>query len=236
MASDEAETSDLEARFEKASDHLRCLVPRLDSGQLLGFYALYKQATVGPCNAQRPTWYQMEAKHKWEAWNNLGNMSREVAMVNYVRAIEKLDPDWLDNAADTKNKIWVSVSKPCNVDQELCDGDKTLFDWIKDGDETKVWELLTKEPSHIGILDDTGMLPIHWAADRGHLPIIKQLVEAGSDVNSRDMDGQTPLHYAVSCGHFEATEYLLSVGAQSLKDNNGMVPKDIADEHLVAIL
>ncbi|XP_033214223.1 acyl-CoA-binding domain-containing protein 6-like [Belonocnema kinseyi] len=229
---DSFKSTDLEETFDRAARHLQTLVPDLDSGQLLGFYGLYKQATCGSCDVPRPNWYQMQAKHKWESWKSLGEMSREVAMASYIRAVGKLDPTWEE---DTKgdSQAWVAVSRLPNTDTELRDIDKTFLDWVKDGSEEKVLDFLTQDSTILSQADDCGMLPLHWAADRGHVPTIKCLVEAGADINAKDGEGQTPLHYVSSCGHAEALKYLLSKGAESLEDNDGMTPKDVADEHLL---
>lgn len=226
--------SDLEETFNKAANHLQALVTKLDTGQLLGFYGLYKQATCGPCDTPAPSWYQMQAKHKWEAWKSLGDMSREVAMGSYIRAVGKLDPDWeKDNRSESK--AWVVVSRLPNTDTELKDIDKTLFDWVKDGNEEKLRSFLSRNPMDINAKDEHGMFPIHWAADRGDVAIFKYLVEAGSDVNALDTEGQTPLHYAASCGHKEIVKYLLSVNAKFVKDDSGMSPKDVADETISSL-
>ncbi|XP_051160205.1 acyl-CoA-binding domain-containing protein 6-like [Leptopilina boulardi] len=223
-------SSDLEETFDKAARHLQSLVSQLDSGQLLGFYGLYKQATCGSCDTPKPSWYQMQAKHKWEAWQSLGEMSREVAMASYIRAVGKIDPDWEEKSNDN-SQAWVAVSRLPNTDEELRDIDKTFFDWVKDGNEVKVAEILSQNSKCILQDDENGMYPLHWAADRGHVPTIKCLVEAGADINVKDQDGQTPLHYVASCGHIEACKYLLSKGAENLQDNDGLTPKEIADEH-----
>ena len=46
--------------------------------QKLKFYGLYKQATLGKCNTPKPWAIQVEAYAKWNAWNDLGNMKKEV--------------------------------------------------------------------------------------------------------------------------------------------------------------
>lgn len=236
MAGSDLSITDLEESFNRAAKYLQTLVSELDSGQLLGFYGLYKQATVGPCDIPRPNWYQVQAKHKWEAWKNLGDMTREAAMANYVHAIAKINPSWEEEErADSPG--WTSVSKLSNTDTELRDTDKTFLDWVKEGNEAKVREILNGEPMFVNMQDEDGLLPIHWAADRGHVKIVEYLIGSGANVNSQDRDGQTPLHYAASCGHTEAVKCLLSSGAQTIADNDGMTPKDVADdEHLAALL
>lgn len=235
MAGNDVALTDLEETFDRAAKYLQTLVSELDSAQLLSFYSLYKQATVGPCNVPRPNWYQVQAKHKWEAWKNLGDMERETAMTNYIHAIARINPSW---EAETRanSSGWISVSKLSNTDVELEDTDKTFLDWVKEGNEMRVHEILNDEPMLVNTLDTDGLLPIHWAADRGHVDVMVRLIGNGADVNSQDRDGQTPLHYAASCGHVEVVRYLLSCGARSIEDNDGMTPKDIADEQLAALL
>ena len=56
----------------------------------LQFYALYKQATVGKCNILKPWAFQVVQTEKWNAWNNLGNMSSETAMLQYCDLYMKI--------------------------------------------------------------------------------------------------------------------------------------------------
>ena len=58
----------------------------------LKFYALYKQATVGKCNISKPWMIQVTECAKWEAWDSLGSMSKEIAMKRYYKLyIETMD-------------------------------------------------------------------------------------------------------------------------------------------------
>lgn len=226
---------DLEETFNRAAKHLQTLVSELNNTELLTFYAFYKQATVGPCDIPRPNWYQTQAKQKWEAWKNLGDMSREVAMENYISALKNVNPSWEEDAkADSQG--WVAISRLTNTEEELEDAEKTFLDWVKEGNKNMVQEILSKERGVVDTPDEDGLLPLHWAADRGHVMVMEHLVKKGANINMQDRDGQTPLHYAASCGHIDAVKYLLSIGAESIEDNDGMTPKDIADEQVVAIL
>ncbi|XP_014206005.1 acyl-CoA-binding domain-containing protein 6-like [Copidosoma floridanum] len=229
-----AELSDLEETFNKAASYVQLLVSKLSNTQLLGFYGLYKQATCGPCDTPAPSWYQLTAKSKWEAWKSLGDMKREVAMSNYIGLVSELDPDWEKDARDS-SKTWVVVSTLPNTDTELHDVDKTLLDWIKESNLNKVQLFLSRDKKCIEVRDEDNMLPIHWAADRGDFNILKFLVEVGSDINAQDADGQTPLHYAASCGHKDIIKYLLSKNARMIQDNDGLTPKDVADEAVTSM-
>lgn len=50
----------------------------------LKLYAYYKQATHGPNDTPKPRFYQIVEAYKWDAWQKLGNMSKEDAMLNYI--------------------------------------------------------------------------------------------------------------------------------------------------------
>ncbi|XP_053517327.1 acyl-CoA-binding domain-containing protein 4 isoform X2 [Artibeus jamaicensis] len=52
--------------------------------EMLRFYSYYKQATMGPCQAPRPGFWDPIGRYKWDAWNSLGKMSREEAMSAYI--------------------------------------------------------------------------------------------------------------------------------------------------------
>ncbi|XP_043259301.1 acyl-CoA-binding domain-containing protein 6-like [Colletes gigas] len=225
----------LEETFNKAASYLQTLASELNSNELLRFYALYKQATVGSCNIPKPNWYQVQARQKWEAWKNLNDMSHNVAMNNYIQELTNINPNWEEDIK-SESHSWVAISRLINMEEEINDVDKTFLDWIKEGHEQKVEELLDKETRLVNVTDADGLLPIHWAADRGYVKIIELLIKKGANVNSQDGDGQTPLHYAASCGHLDVVKYLLSVGALSMDDNNGMKPKDVADVSTVTYL
>ncbi|XP_012670688.2 acyl-CoA-binding domain-containing protein 5A isoform X2 [Clupea harengus] len=55
---------------------------------MLKFYSYYKQATQGPCNIPRPGFWDPVGKVKWDAWNALGEMSRDEAMTAYVEEMK----------------------------------------------------------------------------------------------------------------------------------------------------
>jgi len=57
--------------------------PTVSNETKLKFYALYKQATVGPCNTSQPWAVQVVERAKWDAWNSLGKMSKTTAMTDY---------------------------------------------------------------------------------------------------------------------------------------------------------
>lgn len=56
----------------------------------LKLYAYYKQATHGPNDTPKPKFYQFVESYKWDAWNKLGDMSREEAMRNYIAELKNI--------------------------------------------------------------------------------------------------------------------------------------------------
>lgn len=219
--------NDSEDDFNKAANHVQSLAASTDTKTLLTLYGYYKQATEGPCNTPKPSWYDMKAKSKWESWKSLGNMSRDKAKDLYIDAVKKLDPSFeVGKTSDSSsNTSWVCVStmQPNFKDETINPTEKSIIDYIKDSDIKNVLEHLgSLSVNDLNKLDDNGLSVLHWAADRGCADVLETLLVHGSDVNIKDSDGQTPLHYAVSCGHIDCIKILLNHGANvNLKDNSG---------------
>lgn len=93
MTQEEEDRYSLEEKFDAAVKVIRTLPEdgpfQPSDSMLLMFYSYYKQATLGPCNIPRPLgFWDTREKVKWDAWNALGNMTREEAMKNYVEDIQ----------------------------------------------------------------------------------------------------------------------------------------------------
>jgi acyl-CoA-binding protein len=82
--------ADLVAAFEKAQADAMNLPERPDNITLLKLYALYKQATSGDADGERPGFSDMVGRAKWDAWSALSGTDREEAMQQYVDLIEEL--------------------------------------------------------------------------------------------------------------------------------------------------
>lgn len=217
---------DIQEEFEKAAKYLRGIVGKLDSSDLLFFYARFKQAKEGPNQTAKPGFFEFQGKQKWQAWADLKDMPKEWAMEEYVDKLTDIDPDWAGKEPEAE-KSWVTVSA-MSVPQEniVADKDKTVFDWAKEGHFEKVREFLSEDSSLKDEKDDEGMSLIHWVADRGHDDTLKILIEDFKvDVNVTDSEGQSPLHYAASCNHISTAQILINAGAdRDLCDNDGFNP------------
>lgn len=221
--------SPLQESFNNAAQHLKSLVDRLSSEDLLFFYARYKQATVGPCNSKRPGMFDFQGKQKWDAWKKLGSMESEQAMQEYVSHMDEVDDNWRDSKS-SKAGLGVGVSTMYNKESEINDSDKTMFDWCKEGNVEKLQGILSSSSASLNDLDESGLALIHWACDRGCIEVIDLLARLQADMNLPDIDGQTPLHYAASCDHVSIVQRLLEHGADARrKDGENQFPADTTD-------
>ena len=82
--------ADLQARFEAAVAGSRDLTERPDNATLLKIYALYKQATGGDVQGDKPGMSDLVGRAKWDAWNGLRGLSRDEAMQRYIDLIDSL--------------------------------------------------------------------------------------------------------------------------------------------------
>lgn len=82
--------ADLVAAFEQAQAESRNLPERPDNATLLKIYALYKQATSGDADGERPGFSDMVGRAKWDAWSSLSGTDKEEAMQQYIDLIEEL--------------------------------------------------------------------------------------------------------------------------------------------------
>ncbi|XP_065688193.1 enoyl-CoA delta isomerase 2 isoform X1 [Patagioenas fasciata] len=76
--------------FEKAQEQLKLLKKDPGNETKLKLYALFKQATEGPCNSPKPGMLDFVKKAKWDAWNSLGNLSQDDAREKYTELVSGL--------------------------------------------------------------------------------------------------------------------------------------------------
>lgn len=82
--------SDLEQQFQQALTDSRQLSERPDNMTLLKLYALFKQASTGDAQGERPGMTDFVARAKWDAWHELQGTTREEAMTSYVALVDSL--------------------------------------------------------------------------------------------------------------------------------------------------
>lgn len=82
--------SDLQTLFAQAQADVKTLAERPDNQTLLQLYSLFKQATEGDVQGERPGMMDFINRAKYDAWDKIKGMSAEQAMQGYVDAVNKL--------------------------------------------------------------------------------------------------------------------------------------------------
>lgn len=225
----------LEEEFSRATKFIERGHDQFEQKELLKFYGFYKQATTGKCDVPKPGIFNMAGRAKWMAWNELGDLSKELAMKGYIQHLTQLKPLWdqCSEGDDYKPQkgSWVSVSTFAH-EEDLATEDKSIVDFIKEGNLTELEKSLANPevPSIVNELDDEGLGLVHWAADRGNERVLKLILAVpGIDIDLRDAGGQTALHYASSCGNRDCVKVLVDSGAdRNAKDDEGESCEDVA--------
>lgn len=77
--------------FEQAAEDARIVVPdNITEAERTICYGLYKQARDGDINIDKPGFFDVLGKKKWEAWNQYKGMDKETAMKKYIAYVEEL--------------------------------------------------------------------------------------------------------------------------------------------------
>ncbi|QOF78974.1 acyl-CoA-binding protein [Variovorax sp. 38R] len=82
--------SDLNALFEAAQANSKLLAERPDNPTLLKIYGLFKQATEGDNTAKKPSFSDIVARAKWDAWTAQKGATADEAKQKYIDLIESL--------------------------------------------------------------------------------------------------------------------------------------------------
>ncbi|MFC4160587.1 acyl-CoA-binding protein [Chitinimonas lacunae] len=82
--------SDIAARFKQAAEDVTKLSEAPDNQVKLKLYALYKQASEGDVQGDRPGMMDFVGRAKYDAWDGLKGLSNEEAMQKYIDLVEAL--------------------------------------------------------------------------------------------------------------------------------------------------
>ncbi|CAG7668725.1 unnamed protein product [Allacma fusca] len=206
----------LEDLFNCAASHVQLQSTseegkKLDQGQLLELYGLYKSATIGPCNEPKPGIFNLKGRAKWDAWKQVSSLSKEEAQETYFEKVKKFY-DWTPDQNDARKSSILggnAVSTFAKVEDESQDEGKNepIFGWAKDNELDKITSWLS-EGNDVNLKDKDGLSILHWVVDRGHLEACKLLLHYGANLLVADDDGQTPLDYAITCEHENLITFL----------------------------
>ena len=81
--------SEIKRKFDKYISKVKELEDISDNDKLY-LYGNYKQALFGNINIDKPSLFEIKATEKWKAWNNLKDISSEIAMKNYIKKVKQL--------------------------------------------------------------------------------------------------------------------------------------------------
>ncbi|KAG0380976.1 Acyl-CoA-binding domain-containing protein 1 [Mortierella sp. AD032] len=78
------------AEFDAAAIKVKALTVSPSNDNLLALYALFKQATVGDNNTDRPGTFDFKGKAKWDAWTEKKGLAKEEAEKQYIALVASL--------------------------------------------------------------------------------------------------------------------------------------------------
>ena len=84
---------DVKAQFEAAAAAAKQTKKKPDNATLLKLYSYYKQATEGDVTGARPGGFAFVGGAKYDAWSKLKGTSKDEAMQNYIKQVDKLNRD-----------------------------------------------------------------------------------------------------------------------------------------------
>ncbi|OEL16727.1 Acyl-CoA-binding protein, partial [Dichanthelium oligosanthes] len=76
--------------FEEHAEKAKTLPESTTNENKLILYGLYKQATVGKVNTDRPGVFSPRERAKWDAWKAVEGKSKEEAMSDYITKVKQL--------------------------------------------------------------------------------------------------------------------------------------------------
>lgn len=86
-----AASKDLKAQFQAATVAAKQTKKKPDNSTLLKLYSYYKQATEGDVKGDRPGGFDFVGAAKYDAWAKLKGSTKDEAMQNYIKQVEKLN-------------------------------------------------------------------------------------------------------------------------------------------------
>lgn len=109
------ERTELETRFGAAvvfvgSKNNANIITNLSNDVKMKLHGYHRIVTQGPCHEPQPMALKFSARAKWIAWRQLGIMSPEHAMEQYISLLSENIPDWMaenpyDNAKPASAEI-----------------------------------------------------------------------------------------------------------------------------------
>jgi acyl-CoA-binding protein len=80
----------LQEDFQRAVERSKALTQRPSNEDLLDLYALFKQASEGDVQGDRPGGFDFKAIAKFDAWSGKKGMPAGKAMQEYINLVDRL--------------------------------------------------------------------------------------------------------------------------------------------------
>jgi acyl-CoA-binding protein len=218
---------ELIANFEKSCVLVQNKGEGLSDDIKLQLYGLFKQATVGECNASCPSFWDFRGKAKWNAWNELGKMTKEEAMKKYVTLILTLGFE-IPSTTPTSTELSLSQSStslPASSDTKMQQTEQ--YSSSSRSGFGPVFSRFTfeiEEPSE----SDRGSP--ESLVRNGEIQNLKDLIEASPEaLQQKYTEGMTLLHIAADSDQPTIIEYLLTKTTNiNQLDDNSQTPLYVA--------
>ncbi|TRY83591.1 hypothetical protein DNTS_033707 [Danionella cerebrum] len=216
---------DLEIEFESAADRVRELVQTASREQLLYLYARFKQVKVGKCNTPKPGFFDFEGQRKWSAWKQLGDMSADQAMLEYVTCVNALDPQGSQKSSEQKSGErrtgFGGPAVSCLYQEENISCPVVSLEYLSlfSPEVPSSTRLLCPVPvmrtefqEHAAFLEEDKNI-FDYCRENNIEHISEAIGSRNVDVNARDEEGRALLHWACDRGHKDLVSLLLQNNA-----------------------
>ncbi|KAF2557031.1 hypothetical protein F2Q68_00018258 [Brassica cretica] len=114
------------AGFDGSESSAKNVSSKFSNDTALLLYALYQQATVGPCNTPKPSAWRPVEQSKWKSWQGLGTMPSMEAMRLFVKILEEDDPTWYSRASKDIPDPVVDVQINATKDEPVVENGNSL--------------------------------------------------------------------------------------------------------------
>ena len=76
--------------FEESIKKVKLLKEKPCDNDMLMLYGLFKQSTIGDINTERPSFWDLVGKSKWDSWKSHQGLPKDEAKEKYIALVEKL--------------------------------------------------------------------------------------------------------------------------------------------------
>ena len=82
-------TTNLNDEFQKKIEEIK-KIENVSNDNKLILYKYYKQATIGNINISKPSFLDFQGKAKYEAWESVKDVTKELAIKKYIEKVNEL--------------------------------------------------------------------------------------------------------------------------------------------------